>query len=182
MSSESMNFSSISLDMIRWAVFDPPMPSSYLGVRDEQTVGVLVLAGNLILRQHVSQLLDEGDHFLVPRHVSHGETAGRAFPTVRHSLQTHEHMIRSKAKHRREPGFAIYQHMEKGQFKYKKYKIKCSYFIFLQVFNHTGSPDIIWSWARILWNKVLYGNPDIWHIIIVVLRLVALYFIHFWCL
>lgn len=76
------------------------MPSSYLGVRDEQTVGVLVLAGNLILRQHVSQLLDEGDHFLVPRHVSHGETAGRAFPTVRHSLQTHEHMIRSKAQKR----------------------------------------------------------------------------------
>ncbi len=67
---------------------DPVEMSSYLGVCDEQTVGVLVFTGDLILRQHVSQLLDEGDHFLVPGDVSHGQTAGRAFSTVCHSLHT----------------------------------------------------------------------------------------------
>lgn len=69
--------------------------TSYLGVCDEQTVGVLMLTGNLILRQHVSQLLDEGDHFLVPGDVCHCETAGRAFPAVCHSLDTQRHFIRN---------------------------------------------------------------------------------------
>lgn len=57
---------------------------------DEQTVGVLMFAGNLILRQHVSQLLDKSDHFLVPGDVSHGQTAGGALPTVRDPLQTYQ--------------------------------------------------------------------------------------------
>ena len=70
--------------------------SSYLGVCDEQAVRVLVLASDLILRQHVSQLLDEGDHFLVPRDVGHRQAAGRTFPAVRHSLETHEYAIRNK--------------------------------------------------------------------------------------
>lgn len=56
-----------------------------------------MFAGNLILRQHVSQLLDKGDHFLVPRDVSHGQSAGGAFPTVRHSLQTFQHAIRKES-------------------------------------------------------------------------------------
>lgn len=62
--------------------------SSYLGVCNEQTVGVLVFTGDLILRQHVGQLLDKSDHFLVPGDISHGQAAGRALPAVRHSLQT----------------------------------------------------------------------------------------------
>lgn len=62
--------------------------SSYLGVCDQQTVGVLVLAGDLVLGQQVGQLLDEGDHFLVPRDVGHGQAAGGALPAVRHSLDT----------------------------------------------------------------------------------------------
>ncbi len=86
---------------------DPLKLSSYLGVCDEQTVGVLVFAGDLILWQHVNQLLDEGNHFLVPGDISHGQTAGRAFPTVCHSLHTHKHMIRNKAQKKR-PGFTIY--------------------------------------------------------------------------
>lgn len=65
--------------------------SSYLRVCDEQTVGVLVFAGDLILRQHVGQLLDKSDHFLVPGDISHGQAAGGALPTVRHSLQTARH-------------------------------------------------------------------------------------------
>lgn len=68
---------------------------------DEQTVGVLVFAGNLILRQHVSQLLDKSDHFLVPGDISHGQAAGRAFPTVRHSLQTFQHTIRKKLRNKK---------------------------------------------------------------------------------
>lgn len=75
---------------------DPLKLCSYLGVCNEQTVGVLVLTGDLILRQHVSQLLDKGDHFLVPGDICHGQTAGRAFSTVRHTLDTHKHMIRNK--------------------------------------------------------------------------------------
>lgn len=67
----------------------------YLCMSDEQTVGVLVLTGDLILGQHVHQLLDEGDHFLVPRDVGHGETAGGAFPAVRHSLHRRERNIRA---------------------------------------------------------------------------------------
>ena len=57
---------------IWYMLSDPLKLSSYLGVCDEQTVGVLVFAGDLVLRQHVSELLDEGDHFLVPGHISHG--------------------------------------------------------------------------------------------------------------
>lgn len=55
-----------------------------------------MFAGNLILRQHVSQLLDKSDHLLVPGDVSHGQTAGRALPTVRDPLQTFQHSIRRK--------------------------------------------------------------------------------------
>lgn len=65
--------------------------SSYLRVCNEQTVGVLVFTGDLILRQHVGQLLDKSDHFLVPGDISHGQAAGGALPTVRHSLQTARH-------------------------------------------------------------------------------------------
>lgn len=63
----------------------------YLGVCDEQTVGVLVFTGNLIVRQHVGQLLDKSDHFLVPGDISHGQAAGGALPAVRHSLRTARH-------------------------------------------------------------------------------------------
>lgn len=63
----------------------------YLGVRQQQTVGVLVLAGHLVLRQHVGELLHEGHHFLVPGDVCHGQTAGRALAAVRHTLHTNRH-------------------------------------------------------------------------------------------
>lgn len=79
--------------------------SSYLGVCDEQTVGVLMLAGDVILRQHVSQLLDKGHDFLVPGDVSHGQTAGGAFPAVCHTLDT-KHTIRNKAQKRQ--SFTMY--------------------------------------------------------------------------
>lgn len=81
--------------MFSWLCMTHLKQSSYLGVCDEQTVGVLMLTGDLILRQHVSELLDEDDHLLVPGDVSHGQSAGRAFPTVRHPLDTQQNMIRT---------------------------------------------------------------------------------------
>lgn len=77
----------IFLDFSPKALVAEGFGSSYLSVCDEQTVGVLVFTGNLILGQHVGQLLDKSDHFLVPGDISHGQAAGGAFPTVRHSLQ-----------------------------------------------------------------------------------------------
>lgn len=55
-----------------------------------------MLTGDLILRQHGSQLLDEGDDFLVPGDVSHGQAAGRAFPTVRHTLHTQSQQVQER--------------------------------------------------------------------------------------
>lgn len=95
--------SSIFLDFLLETLGAEGFRSSYLGVCDEQTVGVLVFTGDLILRQHVGQLLDKSDHFLVPGDISHGQAAGGALPAVRHSLRTARHTP-SKLKFRRGKG------------------------------------------------------------------------------
>lgn len=59
----------------------------HLLVSYQETVRVLVLAGDFVVGDMVSQLLDEAHHLLVPGNVGHGEVAGRAFTTVRHALR-----------------------------------------------------------------------------------------------
>lgn len=58
----------------------------YLVMGQQQAVRVLVLAGDLVVGKQVGQLLHEVDDLLVPRHVGHGEAAGRALATVGHPL------------------------------------------------------------------------------------------------
>lgn len=53
----------------------------------EKAVRVLMLAGNLIVREQAGQLLHKVDDLLVPRYVGHGEAAGRALAAVGHPLQ-----------------------------------------------------------------------------------------------
>lgn len=53
---------------------------------DQEAVGVLVFAGNLVAREKIHQFTDKVHHLFVPRDVGHGEAAGRAFPAVRHPL------------------------------------------------------------------------------------------------
>lgn len=67
-------------------------------MREQKTVGVLVFAGNLVVREQVGQLLHEMDDLLVPRDVGHGQAAGRALATIRHSLEEHQNidMLNSK--------------------------------------------------------------------------------------
>ena len=49
---------------------------------------MLVLTGDLVVGEQVGQLLHEVDDLLVPRHIGHGEAAGRALATVGHSLHS----------------------------------------------------------------------------------------------
>lgn len=63
------------------------LASSYLFVSDQKAIGVLMFTRNFIVRKQSHQLLDKPDHFLVPRHVGHGEAAGRALATVGHTLR-----------------------------------------------------------------------------------------------
>lgn len=107
-------------------MYDPLELSSYLGVGDEQTVGVLVLAGDLILRQHVSQLLDKGNHFLVPGDISHGQTAGRAFPTVCHTLDTKKTQDQKQSTDKTE------LHKGKNKMKISYYRTVCRTSLYLQ--------------------------------------------------
>lgn len=56
-------------------------------VRHQEAVGVLVLTGDLVVGNQAHQLGDEAHHLLVPGHISHGETAGRALSTVGNALR-----------------------------------------------------------------------------------------------
>lgn len=47
----------------------------YLGVYDGQTIRVLMFTGDLVIREHVGQLLDKMDDLLMPRHVGHGQAS-----------------------------------------------------------------------------------------------------------
>jgi hypothetical protein len=44
-------------------------------VYDVQTIRVLMFTGDLVIREHVGQLLDKMDDLLMPRHVGHGKAS-----------------------------------------------------------------------------------------------------------
>ena len=66
-------------ELVKLGVVDPSVPLAVDAeplVSQEDTVGVLVLAGDGVVWQQVSQLTDKVDHLFVPRDVVHRQLGG----------------------------------------------------------------------------------------------------------